>query len=132
MLSDQTSPYVYNHIHSFIFKHHFFHSFEEKKNMSYNFSAVFSRIREVTIQEYWAEPKCLIAAELCGRCGGSGYGESQKSPVEGMGMFKCPCVRTPAPVVWGAYRNPHRASAFSLFPLLKNAIIFSASNNFFF
>lgn len=31
MLSDQTSPYVYNHIHSFIFKHHFFHSFKEKK-----------------------------------------------------------------------------------------------------
>lgn len=124
MLSDQTSPYVYNHFHSFIFKHHLFHSFKEKKIcLSYNFSAAFSRIREVAIQEYWTDqvPHCCRALSVAG--------------VEALVMvnnrnllvkvWECLNVSTPAPVVWDAYRNPHRASTFSLFPLFKIMPLFS-------
>lgn len=95
---------------------------KKKICLSYNFSAAFSRIREVAIQEYWTEPSASLL-------------QSSVAGVEALVMvnnrnllvkvWECLNVSTPAPVVWDAYRNPHRASTFSLFPLFKIMPLFS-------
>ena len=57
--------------------------------------AVFSRIKELTIQ-HWSWPKWLIAVELTGRWGSSGYAELQKPHEK---LWKRFYVNTPVPVL---------------------------------